>query len=191
MVRVNILIAGVGGQGIITMGKMISNAASIEGVKVMVAETHGLAQRGGAVNIHVRLGNVYYPLIPKGGADYIVGLEASEALRNLEYSNEGTVFVINKLSIRPVLPKVKAMNVEEVLSIIKGRKHYLLDAKSLADQAGNSKTMNSVLLGFLYGIGAFRGLIREKSFEESLKSEENRRAFKLGLNEAIKLVTLL
>jgi len=117
MVRVNILIAGVGGQGIITMGKMISNAASIEGVKVMVAETHGLAQRGGAVNIHVRLGNVYYPLIPKGGADYIVGLEASEALRNLEYSNEGTVFVINKLSIRPVLPKVKAMNVEEVLSI--------------------------------------------------------------------------
>jgi len=51
--------------------------------------------------------------------------------------------------------------------------------------------MNSVLLGFLYGIGAFRGLIREKSFEESLKSEENRRAFKLGLNEAIKLVTLL
>ncbi|MEM3353693.1 MAG: 2-oxoacid:acceptor oxidoreductase family protein, partial [Saccharolobus sp.] len=85
MTHVNILIAGVGGQGIITAGKFIAEAGNYSNTKVLIAETHGLSQRGGGVNIHVRIGDVNSPLIPLGKANYLVGFEAMEVLRNLNY----------------------------------------------------------------------------------------------------------
>lgn len=180
MARVNILIAGVGGQGIITAGKIIAEACNLSNVKVMIAETHGLAQRGGGVNIHVRIGDVNSPLIPFGGADYLVGLEANEVLRNLNYANKRTVIVVNKYVVKPVLPKVKSISLQEVLERLKGLNVHVIDALKIGSEVGNEKAANAAILGYLYSIGAFKG-ISEDSFIRSLKTESNIKAFKLGM----------
>ncbi|AHC52254.1 indolepyruvate oxidoreductase [Sulfolobus acidocaldarius SUSAZ] len=177
MARVNILLAGVGGQGIITMGKMIAEAGNYCNVKVLVAETHGLAQRGGAVNVHVRIGDVNSPLIALGGADYLVGLEATEVLRNLNYCSKNTVIVLNNYVLRPVLPKVRLLEIREVLDRLKGLNVHLINAYEIAEKAGNTKAVNAALLGYLYSLGAFKGLLTEEAFYKSLKYESNVKAF--------------
>lgn len=182
MARVNILIAGVGGQGIITAGKIIAEAGSYSNTKVLIAETHGLAQRGGGVNIHVRIGDVNSPLIPFGKADYLVGLEAIEVLRNLNYASRNTEIIINNYIIRPVLPKVRLLSLNEILGKLRGLKVHVIDANSIALKAGNPKAANAAILGFLYSLGAFKGLISEDSFIKALKHESNIIAFKLGMN---------
>ncbi|MCH4816527.1 MAG: indolepyruvate oxidoreductase subunit beta [Saccharolobus sp.] len=181
MARVNILIAGVGGQGIITAGKMIAEAGNYSNTKVLIAETHGLAQRGGGVNIHVRIGDVNSPLIPLGKADYLVGLEATEVLRNLNYaSRKRTTIIINNYVVRPVLPKVRLLSLQEVLDKLKGCKVYVIDANQIAINAGNIKAANAAILGFLYSLGAFEGLISEEAFIKALKYESNIKAFKIA-----------
>ncbi|MEM0173092.1 MAG: 2-oxoacid:acceptor oxidoreductase family protein, partial [Sulfolobaceae archaeon] len=144
MVKVNILIAGIGGQGIITLGKILANAALNAGLKAIVAETHGLAQRGGAVNVHVRIGDkVYAPLIPFGEADYLLGLEAMEVLRNINYASKyKTVIIINKSIIRPVLPKVKVLNFEEIDKKLNGFKKIWISANEIAENTKNPRGVN-------------------------------------------------
>ncbi|WP_338602223.1 indolepyruvate oxidoreductase subunit beta [Sulfolobus tengchongensis] len=186
MATVNILIAGIGGQGIITAGKIIAEAGNYSNTKVLVAETHGLAQRGGGVNIHVRIGDVNSSLIPLGRADYLVGLEATEVLRNLSYaSRKHTTIVINKYVARPVLPKVKILSLNEILDKLKGNRVFLIDANEIAIRAGNPKAANVAILGYLYSLGAFNGLISEESFIKALKYESNVKAFKMA--QTIKL----
>ncbi|TRM77895.1 indolepyruvate oxidoreductase subunit beta [Sulfolobus sp. A20-N-F8] len=180
MARLNILIAGIGGQDIITMGKIIAEAGSYSNTKVLVAETHGLAQRGGGVNIHVRIGEVNSPLIPLGKADYLVGLEATEVLRNLSYASKSTNIIINSYVVRPVLPKVRILSLNEILQRLRGLKVYVVNANEIAIKAGNPKALNAAILGFMFGLGAFEGLISEDSFVKALKYESNIKAFKLG-----------
>ncbi|MEM3972260.1 MAG: indolepyruvate oxidoreductase subunit beta [Saccharolobus sp.] len=180
MTHVNILIAGVGGQGIITAGKFIAEAGNYSNTKVLIAETHGLAQRGGGVNIHVRIGDVSSPLIPLGKANYLVGFEAMEVLRNLNYASKETVIVINNYILRPVLPKVRVLSLNEVLEKLKGNKVHVIDANSIAIRAGNPKAANAAILGYLYALGAFDGLIHEESFVKALKYDTNIKAFKLA-----------
>ncbi|MCY0851745.1 indolepyruvate oxidoreductase subunit beta [Thermoplasma acidophilum] len=184
MERINILLAGVGGQGIITMGKMIGNAAVNSGIKVFVAETHGLSQRGGSVQVHIRIGNVMAPLIEKGKADYIVGLEASEALRNLSYAGKGTVFILNKQTIKPVVPKVNTPDLEIVLQRLHGFRYYLVDGERIARDAGNPKGSNAVLIGFMVGMGFF-GEMQKKAFEMAMITDPNVRCFNAGYAEAM------
>lgn len=180
MTHVNILIAGVGGQGIITAGKFIAEAGNYSNTKVLIAETHGLAQRGGGVNIHVRIGDVSSPLIPLGKANYLVGFEAMEVLRNLNYVSKETVIVINNYILRPVLPKVRVLSLNDVLDKLKGNKVHVIDANSIAIRAGNPKAANAAILGYLYALGAFDGLIYEESFVKALKYDTNIKAFKLA-----------
>ncbi|BDC19476.1 indolepyruvate oxidoreductase subunit beta [Acidianus sp. HS-5] len=186
MVKLNILVAGVGGQGIITMGKMITNACEREGIKVLVAETHGLAQRGGAVNIHVRIGDVYAPIIAKHGADCLIGLEANEVLRNLDYANSNTIIVLNEYSLKPVLPKVKENSVEEIVKKLSNFRVFRINANNIASLVGDKRVVNSAILGFAYGLGIFR-MMSEESFTSTLKGENNVKAFRLGLEESLKL----
>ncbi|MEM4476465.1 MAG: 2-oxoacid:acceptor oxidoreductase family protein, partial [Desulfurococcaceae archaeon] len=86
--RFNILIAGVGGQGLLTLGELIGSAAIESGVDVTIAEVHGLSQRGGSVVVHVRLGPGSSPVIPRGAADLLIGLEAIETARYIDYANK-------------------------------------------------------------------------------------------------------
>ncbi len=103
--RLNIYLAGVGGQGLVTFATVLGDAAIRAGYKVLVAETHGLSQRGGgSIDVHVRIGDVDAPLIPRGGgADVIVAFEILEAFRAIGYANENTVFIVNRrlISRRP------------------------------------------------------------------------------------------
>ncbi len=190
MVKLNILLAGVGGQGIVTMGRMIAEAAINEGVKALIAETHGLSQRNGAVNVHVRLGDVYAPLIEKGSADYLVALEATEALRNLYYANpQRTIVVLNNYTLRPALSKAKEMKINEILEKLSAFRVYVFNANDIAIKAGNPKASNAALIGFLWSIGAFKDLIEhEESFYKALRLESNIKAFKMALEEAKRLL---
>jgi len=79
--RLNVVMVGVGGQGLVTAAKVLADAAIDSGTKALVAETHGLSQRGGAVEVHVRLGDVYAPLVPRGRADVLLAFEIIEAAR--------------------------------------------------------------------------------------------------------------
>jgi len=184
--KLNILIAGVGGQGIITMGKMIANACEKEGIKVLVAETHGLAQRGGAVNIHVRIGDVYSPTIAKHGADCLIGLEANEILRNLDYANRNSIIVLNEYTLKPVLPKVRENSVEEIIKRLSNFRIFKINANNIASSVGDKRVVNSAILGFAYGLGIFK-IIKEESFLTTLRGENNVKAFKLGLIEGLKI----
>lgn len=186
MVKLNLLICGVGGQGIITMGRMLVEASFLSGLKATVAETHGLSQRGGAVNVHVRIGDVYYPLIPVGGADYLIALEAVEALRNIQYANKRTVIILNERVERPVLPKIKVPSLEEVKRALSGLNIISVNADELANKAGNIKAVNAVMIGVL--MSKLNGLINEEAVLKVLRNEVNQRAYKLGKEVALAII---
>ena len=102
LVRKDIVLCGVGGQGTVLASRLISDAAMEKGVPVMSAETIGMAQRGGSVFSHLRLGEgVYSPMIARGEADLILAFEPGEAVRMLPYLKEGGQIVV---SSRPVMP---------------------------------------------------------------------------------------
>lgn len=113
----NIVIAGIGGQGLITLLKIITEAALKEEYDVATSELHGLAQRGGSVEVHIRSGReIYSPLVRQGGANLIISLEAQEALRVACFGSKEaeTVFLINNF-LAPILGNRKTPSIEEVL----------------------------------------------------------------------------
>ena len=187
MSRLNVLLAGVGGQGLITLASVMAKAGVVEGTKVLVAETHGLSQRGGSVEVHVRFGRVESPLIPPGGAHVVVALEAIEALRSLKYMNHSTLVLVNRRVIRPNLPGVKAPSLEEILEELgkAGVKVLDIPATDLAIKAGSSLATNMVMLGALLATGALDGYISRASVEKVLETMPSRWR---GVNlEALKL----
>ena len=105
----SILLAGVGGQGTVLASKLIAQAAIDLGFPARTAETIGMAQRGGCVVSHVRIGEAHSPLIPKGKADIIIGFEPAEAVRCLPYLKEEGVVVTTKKAIKPVTASVRLL----------------------------------------------------------------------------------
>lgn len=98
----DILICGVGGQGTVLASKIIAASAMDEGSAVHSAETIGMAQRGGSVTSHVRIGEAYAPLIPQGAADMILAFEPAEAVRNLGYLKKDGIVIVNRVPVKPV-----------------------------------------------------------------------------------------
>ena len=148
----NVLIASVGGQGGITLARILSNAALSQGLNVRVGETLGMAQRGGSVQSHVRFGaDVYGPLIPKRGSDVLLSLEPAEALRVAKYIGRKTIVIMNT---HPVLPTSVLLNettypeIDQILSILRkiGGSIYHLNAFELAREAGLTRSLNIVML---------------------------------------------
>jgi len=114
----NMLIVGTGGQGQITLLQILAEAALFEGYDVKTSELHGLSQRGGSVEVHLRFGEkVYSPLVSQGKADLILGLEMQECLKACYFANSETTFLINKYLI-PVSSQ-KQISEAEVLEILK------------------------------------------------------------------------
>src|SRR4030043_2333488 len=98
----NMVIVGTGGQGLITLLQIISEAVVFEGYDIRTSELHGLSQRGGSVEVHIRFGKkIYSPLIAQGRADLIFGLEMQEALRGIYFASKKTNFLVNK-QITPI-----------------------------------------------------------------------------------------
>jgi indolepyruvate ferredoxin oxidoreductase beta subunit len=143
----NIIIAGVGGQGILTMAAIIDLAAMNLGLHVKQAEVHGMSQRGGAVESHLRISSeeIFSDLIPHGKADIILSLEPMEALRYLSFLSPEGVIVTAKEPYKniPNYPD----ETELLKTIEKTATHVLVDATLLARQAGSPKTYNIVMLG--------------------------------------------
>ena len=156
---INIIVAGVGGQGSILASHIIADAAIKADVKssgssnVRVGETFGAAMRGGAVASHVRIGDVYGPLIGRGKADMVLAMEPLEGLRvGVDYLGKNGVAILNSDTIHPVDVKIGAArypSLEEIISALQklGRSVVVVDATKLALKAGNSKTVSVVMLG--------------------------------------------
>jgi indolepyruvate ferredoxin oxidoreductase beta subunit len=147
-VRRDIVLAGVGGQGILTLAVLIVNAAMREGLNVRQAELHGMSQRGGAVEAHVRLsdGPLFSNLVAKGRADLILGTEPLEALRQIDYLSPGGLIVTNSATLENI-PNYPPR--EELMKLLNdcGRKVYLIDAAAVAKEAGSARAQNVVLIG--------------------------------------------
>lgn len=95
----SIVVMGVGGQGVLTLARWIGEATLSKGYDLRIAEVHGMSQRYGSVEVHVRFGKVVYaPIVEEGGADYVVALEAVEALRACKYLKPGGILIVNKES---------------------------------------------------------------------------------------------
>lgn len=186
----NILTIGVGGQGVIRATQILAAAALVDGGnQVRTAETHGMAQRGGTVIGYLRFGpNVKGPLIHK--ADVILSFELSEVLRNIKYADNNTsLFVSTDVIIPPSVYTYKIPYPEkdktlEYLSKVT-KKVHLINAKEMAEKAGNSKTSNVILIGAMYGAGKLP--IKEESLKSAIAKfvpakakEVNEVAFKMG-----------
>ncbi len=185
----NVLIAGVGGQGIILLSDVLGNAAIRSGLGVRGSETHGMAQRGGSVVAHIRIGNARSPLIPKGRADYLVALEPLEALRYLDYLAEHCIAVVSTTPIPPASTHGKVAGYPSVKAILDELSEYAevypIDALALAKRAGSVLTGNLVMLGALSALRGFP--LEQEVLKESIASrvppktiDMNLTAFKLG-----------
>lgn len=147
------MIAGVGGQGTLLTGKVIAAAALAEGYDVKTSETHGMAQRGGSVVIHVRFaGKVYAPLIPQGEADFLLAFEQLEALRFLPWlSPEGTV-IVNRQSLKPLPVLTGACDYPEGITgkLAASAKQVIpVSAPAMEPVCRHPRTANILLLGIL------------------------------------------
>ena len=151
--KINIILTGVGGQGVITAANILGKAALNKKINVFVSEVHGMAQRGGSVNCSVRMGNVSGALVSSGTADVIVSTEPIEALRYIQYSNKNTIIITDKNPVVPYTVSVgeeKYPDMKEVFSELKKYgKLFKIDAVKLSKDAGALITKNIVLLGAL------------------------------------------
>lgn len=147
----NIVICGVGGQGIITSGKLISRAALLSGKRVVMSEIHGLAQRGGSVSVDVRIGDVLGPIIPEAQADIVIAMEPMEALRVLHRASQDAVFLINMQKMPPISLGMQHREYPDTDSMIKeiAENHDVvtIDALSIAKETGEPRTISAVMTG--------------------------------------------
>jgi len=153
--KIDYLLAGVGGQGTILASRILASAGLELGYDVKTAEVHGMAQRGGSVESHVRWGEkVYSPLVEHGMADYLIGFEMVEAARWLTYLNKNSVTFINRFRIPPLLVtlgKARYPSEKEIENLLQSRggKVKWLSADDMAKDAGNPAMAGVVLLGAL------------------------------------------
>ena len=185
MMKQDIILAGVGGQGILSIAYVIDNAALKESLHFKQAEVHGMAQRGGAVQSHLRLssGAIFSDLIPKGSADIILSVEPLEALRYIEYLGPDGVVVTSSTPFKniPDYPEL-----DGILAQIGKTRSVIVDAAALSAEAGSSRAQNMVMLG----AGSRFLKLREDSLKMYIKDlfarrgealvELNFKAFDLG-----------
>ena len=150
----NVLIAGVGGQGSVLASRILAQAALSKGWQVRTAETIGMAQRGGSVLGHVRMGNegeqVHAPLVSPGAADCVIALEPGEGLRALEYLSGTGLMVVPTTGIPSVMTNLTG-GTYDVASIVRELQRRaanvaVVDAQAVVEQVGNPKVLNVVML---------------------------------------------
>jgi indolepyruvate ferredoxin oxidoreductase beta subunit len=185
----NILLVGVGGQGILLASEILSETFMLAGLDVKKSEIHGMSQRGGSVVSHVRYGEkVFSPIVPEGEGDILFGFEMLETYRYLPLLKEGATVIANDLCIPPpaVLSGIERYP-EGMAERIRSRfaDFLLVDGLKLATEAGNPRTANTVLLGAVsrrldiaeeYWHKALEKMVPKKALDVNFK------AFLLGKN---------
>lgn len=143
----DIILAGVGGQGILSIATVLGEAALADGLTLKQAETHGMSQRGGAVYSHMRISDqpIFSDLIPGGSADLILSVEPMESLRYLPFLSETGYLVTN---ITPFVNIPNYPELENVLAEIRRHPRYIaIDADAIAKEVGSTRASNMVMLG--------------------------------------------
>ncbi len=192
----NIIITGVGGQGIITAGTLISEAAIKMGLNVVMSEIHGLSQRGGSVNVEVRIGDAYGPISPRRKFDLVIGFEPIETMRILSTINSDARVIMNKEKITPISVSLKDAEYPDVNGmalLIPGIKRiYEIDAGNIGKQAGSFRSANTVMIGTVLSLGILP--VDERSIVEALNDrfsgkmlDINLKAMKLGMEAMEKM----
>jgi len=170
----SILLVGVGGQGTILVGSILSKGLVQAGRDVKTSEIHGMAQRGGSVSTQVRFGDkVYSPIIGRGGADFLVGFEAMEAARWVPYLKPGGRIVVNDLEIppSPVLMG-RAQYPKDLLDVLRTRfDTTIVKAGQIAEEIGVPRVMNAVLLGAFVEIAALTDIAWEIVIAATVKPQ--------------------
>ena len=147
----NVMIVGVGGQGTLLTSRIIGKSALSLGYDVKISEVHGMAQRGGSVVTFVRYGKkVNEPVVEEGCADVIIAFERLEALRYAHFLKKGGVIVVNDCRIDPMTVVTGAMEYPQdiIENLKKSYSVYSIDGQKIAKELGNSKVLNSVVLGY-------------------------------------------
>lgn len=168
----NIVLCGVGGQGTVLASKLIATAAMKKGISVMSAETIGMAQRGGSVFSHIRLGeHLHSPMIAKGTADIIIGFEPAEAVRMLPYLKDNGQVIVSSHAIMPVTSTLSGADYDgkEIILYLKKVVNNLLvvDSEKACHELGSSKVLNILLLGAAISSGALG--LTEEEIQDAIK----------------------
>lgn len=148
----NVLLCGVGGQGTVLASKLLAAAAMEKGIPVMSAETIGMAQKGGSVFSHLRMGqNIQAPMLSAGSADVIIGFEPAEAVRMLPYLSENGCVVVNSTPVIPVTAVLSKSSYDgsEMIDYLRQHVKHLVvvDGAAACQSVGSPKVLNMVLLG--------------------------------------------
>lgn len=150
MDKLNVMVVGVGGQGTLLTSRIIGKTALTAGFDVKLSEVHGMAQRGGSVVTFVRFGkDVSEPVVEEGDADVLVAFERLEALRYAHFLKKDGVIIVNDCRIDPMTVVIGAGQYpENIIETLKeNHRVYSIDGMTLAKELGNSKVLNSVVLG--------------------------------------------
>lgn len=172
MANKNCLLCGVGGQGTVLASKLIAAAAMSRGQQARTAETIGMAQRGGCVVSHVRIGDIVHsPLIPFGDADVIIGFEPAEAVRCFNYLKHDGVVIVNKKPVRPVTASLSGSDYDgkECIEFLQNnsKRIIIIDSDIIVNACGSPKALNVGLLGAAVASGFLSITLEE--MEETIK----------------------
>lgn len=181
--KTNLIISGVGGQGVITLGMLITQTAISQGENVIMSEIHGLAQRGGSVSVDIRIGDFHAPIIPAGDADLVIGMEPLEAKRVLTRAAEGTNVIVSLEKLVPVSLSIRHEEYPDLDAIVAELSRHFnvraIDAVSIAEELGNYKAANVIVFGFAIGSGALP--LDEETAREQIKKVFSSKALKVNL----------
>ena len=178
----NIVITGVGGQGLITLLDVISKAAFNKGLDIKTSELHGLSQRGGSVSVCIRFGKkVYSPMVPKTQANLVLALEFQEALNGLEFASKKTTFVINNYQTPTLGESVSLRQVENNIKLATDKVFVMPFSEICTKELDNQVVVGVAMLGFTIEKGALplskeeiiqamKEIMPEKFWELNLKA---------------------
>ena len=194
--KCDVILAGVGGQGVLSVAAIIAQAAVDEGLQVRQSEVHGMAQRGGAVLAHLRLSDevITSDLVPRGNADLILSMEPLESLRYAAWLSLKLASGQPGALVTAAEPMVNIPNYPDLEGIINTIKTFpvnrVVEAASLAKEAGLAKTINIVMVGAASAFLPIKAETMEKTIEKMFASkdkatvEANKKAYGLGKNAA-------
>ena len=192
-----VIICGVGGQGVVLMSELLGTAAVNGGIGVKGSEVLGMAQRGGSVFSNLRLGDeIYSPLSTEGTCDILLAVEPSEAIRNIQYLSRSSIVILNTTKVLPFTVFLGQSGYPEIEAILEklnsvSEKVIALDASQIAKEAGNIQTTNVVMMGALFGTGLLpisvdiaKEVVRDRVPVKAI--DANLKAFDMGYEEVQK-----
>jgi indolepyruvate ferredoxin oxidoreductase beta subunit len=193
MKPVNFILTGVGGQGILFASDILCLVGMYVGYDVKKTDVHGMAQRGGSVISHVRLADrVFSPVVPRGSADFLLSFEKLEACRWSDYLNKDSVVVINDEQVTPLAlaSTIPYPDDDSIVAVLRtrAREVHLLSAGSLADELGNRRAANVILLGTLSHFMDIPADVWQQAIDERVPPQHrelNRLAFETGRAQVV------